>query len=134
MTLVLDASMAISFVLADEFHAKSKRALSAVASDGAVVPTLWDIEIVNALASAERRGRLTSAAMTNALNGLARLPINRDLRPVDHLRLASLSREFTISAYDASYLALALDDNLPLATLDDRLVHAATKAGVHLTR
>ena len=134
MTLVLDASMAVSFVLADEFTAKSKRALAAVAADGAVVPTLWDLEVVNALASAERRGRLTPAAMTNGLNGLTRLPINRDHRPVDHLRLTALMREFAISGYDATYLALALDDNLALATLDDRLGHAATKAGVHLSR
>jgi predicted nucleic acid-binding protein len=134
MTFVLDASMAVSFVLSDEYGAKSKRTLAAVAEQGAVVPTLWDFEVVNSLTSAERRGRLTPAALTNALNGLSRLPISRDHRPVDHGRLASVAREFAISGYDAAYLSLALDDNLPLATLDDRLIHAATKAGVHLTR
>jgi predicted nucleic acid-binding protein len=134
MTLVLDASMAVSFVLADEFGSKSKRALAHVADQGAVVPTLWDFEVANALVSAERRRRLTSAALSNALSGLARLPIRRDLRPIDHQRLASVSREFDVSVYDAAYLSLALRDNLPLASLDERLIASATKAGVRIPR
>jgi predicted nucleic acid-binding protein len=134
MTVVLDASMAVSFVLADEFGSKSNRALAHVADQGAIVPPLWDFEVANALASAERRGRLTAAALVNALSGLTRLPIRRDLRPLDHQRLASLSREFDVSAYDAAYLSLALSDNLPLASLDERLIAAATKAGVRIPR
>jgi len=40
-----------------------------------------------------------------------------------------LSRRYTLSAYDASYLELALRMRLPLATLDKDLQRAATKAG-----
>lgn len=130
MRCVLDASMALSFVLADEFTARSKRTLATIARDGAIVPLLWEFEVANGLRSAERRGRMSAAALTNAIHGLQMLPIERDHRPVDGLRLVTVAREFDLSAYDASYLALALDMNLSLATLDDGLTAAASAAGV----
>jgi predicted nucleic acid-binding protein len=128
--VVLDASMALSFVLADEFTAVSKRTLAGVAREGALVPVLWDFEVINGLRSAERRGRLTAAALTNAIRGLQGLRVERDHRPIDGLRLASLAREFDLSVYDAAYLALAIDADLPLASLDARLTSAGEAAGV----
>ena len=132
MRCVLDASMALSFVLADEFTNRSRAALDLISRDGAVVPGLWDYEVVNALHAASRRGRLTPAAHANAVHGLSGLPVERDARPVDWLRLTSVARDNDLSAYDAAYLALALDMNLGLATLDDRIRAAATSAGVVL--
>ena len=126
--------MAVSFVLADEFTAQSKRVLARVAADGALVPSIWDSEVLNALRSAEKRGRLSPAALANAVHGLAALPFERDQAPVDGLRLTTLAREFELSVYDAMYLALALDRNLPLAALDARLVAAAKRAGAQLVR
>jgi predicted nucleic acid-binding protein len=134
MRCVLDASMALSFVIADEFTARSKRTLASVVSDGAIVPTLWTFEVLNAVLSAQLRGRLSPAAATNAIHGLEALPIERDGRAIDGVRLTALSREFELTAYDGAYLALALDANLPLATLDARLTKAATAAGVALMR
>jgi predicted nucleic acid-binding protein len=45
----------------------------------------------------------------------------------DTLRLA---RRHKLSAYDASYLELALRRGMPLATIDDDLQKVAKKAGV----
>ena len=134
MRVVLDASMALSFVLADEFTPASKRALNSIADEGAEVPSLWDFEVLNGLRAAGRRRRLTAAALTNAIHGLQALPIERDRRPVDGLRLTSLSIEFDLSVYDAAYLALALDADLALATLDRRLTSAAKAAGARLLK
>ena len=44
--------------------------------------------------------------------------------------IADLARRYRLSAYDASYLELALRVGLPLATLDADLAKAARKAGV----
>jgi predicted nucleic acid-binding protein len=44
----------------------------------------------------------------------------------------SLARGHGLSAYDATYLELALRRGLPLATLDRRLRAAAEAAGVSL--
>lgn len=41
-----------------------------------------------------------------------------------------LARRYLLTAYDASYLELALRLGLPLATLDENLQKAADKAGV----
>lgn len=130
MTFVLDASMALSFVLDDEFTPLSEQVLRAAASDGALVPCLWDVQVLNGLRSAERRGRLSPAALTAAIHGLSRLPITRDARPVDGVRITDVAREFDLSAYEAAYLALAMDANLALATLDAGLRAAADRAGV----
>lgn len=134
MTVVLDASMAVSFVLADEFDAQSKLALGVVASEGAVVPPLWDYEVLNALHSAHSRGRLSDADLTNAINGLSRLAIERDQRPIDGLRLTSIADDFGLSVYDAAYLSLTLDKNARLATRDSRLATSARKAGASVLK
>lgn len=127
---VLDTSMTLSFVLADEFTPESERVLNEIARQGAVVPTLWDYEVLNALRSAERRGRMTEATTTNALHGLAGLPIERESGPLHGSRVLSVARRYELSAYDAAYLHLAMDHDLPLASLDTRMRSVAADAGV----
>jgi len=46
--------------------------------------------------------------------------------------VAELARQLDLTAYDASYLALAARRGLPLATADDRLRRACAQAGVDL--
>lgn len=53
--------MAMSFVIQDEFNPGSKRTLALVSEDGALVPHLWDYEVLNSLRSAQARGRLNTA-------------------------------------------------------------------------
>lgn len=132
MRVVVDASMTLSWVLADEFTERSQRALEVVSEGGALVPALWTFEVANALRSAERRGRLTDSAVRRALLGLAGLAIDQDDRRPDGQRLIDLAREFDLSVYDAAYLSLAIEANLPLAALDNRLERAARQAGVDL--
>jgi predicted nucleic acid-binding protein len=122
--------MALSFVLADEFTSVSMRTLAGVARGGALVPGLWDFEVLNGLRSAERRRRLTPADLSLGVHGREALTIERDHRPVDGRRLTSLAREFDLSVYDAAYLALAIDADLPLASRDARLNAAAKVAGL----
>jgi hypothetical protein len=50
--------MALSFVIADEFTAKFKRTLASVVSDGALRADAMDFEVLNAVLSAQIRGRL----------------------------------------------------------------------------
>lgn len=127
---VLDTSMTLSFVLADEFTSESERVLNEIARHGALVPTLWEYEVLNALRSAERQGRMTEASTTNALHGLQGLPIQRDTRALDGQHVLSLSRQHQLTAYDAAYVLLALDHNLPLASRDEHRRAAAVEAGV----
>ncbi len=132
MKCVLDASMALSFVLADEFTSESERALSRIAADGAVVPALWEYEVLNGLRSAERRGRITEAAITNALQGLSGLRIETHRQSIDRPQVLAIANRLDLSVYDASYAWVAMQTNLPLATVDAKLGKAAAAAGIAL--
>ena len=132
MSCVLDASMALSFVLADEFTDASERALASIAADGALVPALWEYEVLNALRFAQARGRITDAGLTHALRGLEGLPIELYRLPLDRAHLIDLAHRLDLSVYDASYAWLAMESALPLATLDPRLSRAAAQAGIEL--
>jgi len=124
--------MALSFVLADEFTAESERALSMIAADGALVPALWEFEVLNGLRSAESRGRISEAAITNALQGLSGLRIETHRQSVDRPQVLAIANRLDLSVYDASYAWVAMQTNLPLATLDSRLGRAAASAGIAL--
>ena len=50
----------------------------------------------------------------------------------DPSALLGLARRHQLTAYDAAYLGLAAQNGLALATLDIRLIAAATAAGVPL--
>ncbi|MBN2692495.1 MAG: type II toxin-antitoxin system VapC family toxin, partial [Burkholderiaceae bacterium] len=97
----------------------------------ACVPMLWTLEIANVLRVAERRGRCNEARSHRFLALLAALPIQTLHQPADAApgELLAFARQHALSAYDASYLALALHEGLPLATQDAALMRAAESSG-----
>lgn len=129
--LVLDASVALSWAFDEDDGGYSERVLDALAEGQAVVPALWGLEIANGLVVAERRGRLTEAASARFLALLQSLPIEVEEVELDWLpHVVAVAREHAITAYDASYLVVAMRRGLPLATLDQRLREAARASGV----
>lgn len=132
MSVVLDASVALSWCLPGEFTAVSAAALQHVLDDGGLVTPLWSLEVVNVLLVKERRGVLTPALSSECLMSLERLPLeNFDLDPPASTLLVG-ARVNGLSAYDASYLWAAMTSGLPLATLDAKLAQAARDAGVRV--
>lgn len=101
------------------------RAEEVLARDGAVVPGLWNLEIRNLLLMAHRRGRIDRAELDLLLLKLPRLPVEIDL-DVDMTAVMNLALRHRLMVYDATYLELAKRRLLPLATLDRRLIEAAT--------
>jgi predicted nucleic acid-binding protein len=132
MILVVDASVAISWIADDERSAYADAVLTAAASDRVVVPALWRWEIANTLVVLERRGRLADAGATYA-SVIRHLPIDvandaTHKRGLDEIELA---QRHQLSVYDAAYLALAKSRELLLATLDKRLAGAASAEGFY---
>jgi predicted nucleic acid-binding protein len=124
MAYVLDASLAAAWFLPDEASEAADRLLGDVLSNSPVVPSLFRHELRNLLLYAERRGRLAASDVDEALMKLATLPIA--VRDADSdCDILNLARRYALTAYDAAYLALALAERLPLATLDKRLAEAA---------
>jgi predicted nucleic acid-binding protein len=102
--------------------------------DRAHVPALWLWETANVLVQAERRGRISPAAIRTYLGLLEGLPISIDqpsTASVWHDTLA-LARSHRLTSYDAAYLELSLRRGLPLATRDKALQAAARLEGVPL--
>ena len=134
MTFVIDASVAISWLFADEQTLLSMNLLQQVSGTGAIVPSLWRLEIASALQTGIKRKRIDAPYRDAAIQKLLSLPIETDPDTNDYawtstLRLADIHQ---ITVYDASYLELALRRGLPLATRDDQLAAAAGRAGAIL--
>lgn len=129
---VLDCSIAAAWCFEDEADPGADALLDGLQRQGCMVPSLWPLEVANVLLQAERRGRITLAAVDGRLASFARLPITVDPTPWQHLRGAvlALARLHGLTAYDAAYLELAIRLGLPLATRDKALVRAGVAAGV----
>jgi predicted nucleic acid-binding protein len=131
----LDNSVAMRWYFGDGKPpelAYASRVLEALKSAEAVVPGIWSLEVANVLARAETKGLGTEARSEAFVGMLLRMDIAID-GATSAQALGStlqLARRYKLSAYDASYLELALREGLPLATLDDDLTKAAKRAGV----
>ncbi len=134
MPFVVDASVALAWHFEDETSEYADRVLERLRRDAAVVPSVWLLEVANALAVAERRGRLSPARVARAVELFSELPITASDLPVSAAfgMVLNLARAYGLSAYDAAYLELAMREGLPLATQDDALRAAAGAVGVPL--
>ncbi len=132
--LVLDASLALQWFLEDEANRKYSLAiLASLAEKRALVPILWFYEVGNGLLMAYRRKRISLEQIDGFLTRLAALPIEAAQQPsADVLGLPALAQIFGLTNYDAAYLALAQQLNLPLATTDTALRKVAASANVRI--
>ena len=134
---VLDASVALSWIFERDSPSERKRSstvLDALESAPAIVPALWQAEILNGLLVGERRNLVTPAQSFEYLARLGQLPIAVDaVSPIARREsVIELGRRHSLSAYDASYLELAIRTGGPLATFDRNLAKAAKAAGIDL--
>jgi predicted nucleic acid-binding protein len=131
---VLDASMAVAWVFEDESTAATDEILRRVRDEGAIAPSLWRLEVANALQIAIRRRRCDESYADRSLEDLAELPVVRDEKTDEHAWGATkrLARQYGLSLYDAAYLELALRLQKPLASCDAALVRAAKQSGLSI--
>ena len=131
MRFVLDASAALSLLLEEDARDAAHEVANLFSrGDSAVVPTLFIHEVTNALVSALRRKRLEAVEAIELLDDLASLPITVDGRTVSAPRVLELAVLHGLSAYDASYLELAMSMGTSLASNDHSLLRAAAKESV----
>lgn len=134
MRMVVDASVALAWLFERNNKEEAdcaNQVLLVLADVEATVPSLWHIEITNALLVAERRKVVTEAQVMDYLNRLSKLPINTDDKTPESCRdiVIALAREHALTACDATYLELALRTNATLATFDRKLANAMHGAG-----
>ena len=132
---VLDCSATMPWVFKNEATKATDRLQDDLTAGAeAWVPALWHLELVNVLLTAQKRGRIDRAGIETTLIRMGTYHITIDDETMTHAwrKTLDLAVEYQLTTYDAAYLELALRRNLPLATLDEALMAAATAAGVSL--
>ena len=128
MACVLDSSVTLAWLLPDETNARSD-AVRAMVEGGMDVwiPAHW-LEIGSGLLMAERRGRINSEQVAQALSLVNALPLeDEETAEQISMRTLTLARKHGLTVYAAAYLELAQRRGASLATFDKQLLSAAAK-------
>jgi predicted nucleic acid-binding protein len=127
---VLDASAALRLFLADGPVPEGVAVAVSAASAGAAlmfVPALYHTEVLHVVLRLERRGILSPADADALLTDLRALPVLTVPHGPAFDGAAGLARRHGLSAYDATYLALARHHGAALLTADAALAAAAAR-------
>jgi predicted nucleic acid-binding protein len=132
--VVIDASTALAWCFPDEASEYADTVLVALERKTILVPSVWSLEIANAILVGERKKRLRQPEVQRFVTLLESLSLVQDMQLAgNHIsNVLPLAREYRLSAYDAAYLELAIRYDAPLATQDRKLRQAAEQAGVKI--
>ena len=130
MRFVLDASVALTFVLRDEHDDEASRLLVSIRRATIIAPAIWPAEVLNGLLNAQRRKRIDSAGIKQGIALIDGLDVEIDFQPIDLSAICQLATRHRLTVYDALYLDLAAREGVGLATHDDDLKRAARAANV----
>jgi len=124
--IVIDASVLIKYVVPESDSPATIHMIDQLLLDDKAtisIPDLLYIECANVLWKKVRRGEVDAQTAEDSLHDLTELEC--EVIPLSALsaRALRLACDYGISAYDASYLALAEQVGTPLLTADERLVN-----------
>jgi predicted nucleic acid-binding protein len=132
VAFLLDASAAIAWVVSSQATPYTRRIRLRAKREPYHVPAIFTAEATNVLVVLERRGILTERGSAAAAEVLGRLDPVVHAMSIGIAQLRALAKRFGLSAYDATYLALAAELRLPVACGDRPLRGALRPAGVKL--
>lgn len=124
--IVVDASVLANAV--GDGGRDGHTAREAIRGEDLSIPDLADVEVVSVLRRRWLAKSLTARRFAAAIDDLAALPADR--YPVSPFMTRAYELRANVSAYDATYIALAEQLNCPLITADRRL---ASAPGTHCT-
>jgi len=131
--IVLDASLVIAWLLSEE-QSPNNDLLSALPDVDVVVPAHWPLEVANMLRTYVKSGRLSANDFLRIIDDLDQLtlhieppPSTDEIGPIAHFAIAN-----ELTAYDAAYVQLALQQNALLATYDTAMRRAAQRLNIPL--
>jgi predicted nucleic acid-binding protein len=123
---VVDASVAVKWLVTEAFSAQAARLLDEQLM--LVAPELLFAEASNALWVMCRRGDITQADFAEAIGVLRAAPV---AIPVPMRQLAAAAARLAVDldhpTYDCFYLALAVQEQLPVVTADQRFYGVVSK-------
>jgi predicted nucleic acid-binding protein len=116
VTLVVDASVALKWVLAEP----GQDAADALLDEDLIAPSLWLLEAANALWRRNLRGELSAGEAEERLSELFNAPVTSIPIEDDLSMAAALARRLGHPVYDCLYLALAVREQTQVVTADRR--------------
>ena len=132
MPMIVDASVAVAWFVRNQATAYTDRIRRQVRSQRLHVPAVWPLEFVNALWQLQRRKILSSQQVDTIIDLAEPLDVVVHGETPAPRRLMAVARKHDLSAYDASYLELALALRYPVACRDGPLRDALRSAGAKL--
>jgi predicted nucleic acid-binding protein len=129
--VVVDASLAIKWVLKEDLRAEALALLSRWDQDSVtiLVPSWFSCEIANVMLKRMWKSNLTLLEAQTSLDSIASAVVVRDIEPIvakRGLEIAwSLGRP---ASYDSHYVAMAEHLGIDLWTADERYYNAASPA------
>ena len=131
---VIDNSVVSGWLLQNQATAYSDAVATLLQTRRAVAPPLLRLEYTNVLRPACKRQRLSAEQAYEMLAMLGELPIDLDSSVSTGPQLLDLALRHDLTAYDATYLDVALRRGAPIATQDAALANAARAAGLGVVK
>jgi predicted nucleic acid-binding protein len=129
--VVLDASAALAFLVPGQSTQASEAFRLGASQFDLIAPVVFAWEVRHALIKLERRNQIRLQTLDidlpklEAITRLMPSPTQKDLSSI-----IALARSEELGLYDASYLAVAMEQDCPLASRDGKLLAVAIKRGV----
>ncbi|MGQ0512353.1 MAG: type II toxin-antitoxin system VapC family toxin [Betaproteobacteria bacterium] len=124
--------MVVAWFVASQASSVTDTLLERAAGEDVHVPLIWRAEFAATLLAFSHNRRLAPSRIPAILAELERLDLVHDTEPPSTRSLIEVARRYSLGAYDACYLELALRRKIPLAARDGPLRKAAGRAGALL--
>lgn len=128
MTIVVDASIALKWVLEEPGSDAAEELLE----KDLAAPSLWLLEVGNALWRRTVRGELTQAEAVERLTELTKAPVANVPLEQDLSEAMRLALQLNHPVYDCLYLALAKRLGTYVITANTRFGQAVANHGTHV--
>ena len=132
MPFIVDASVVVAWFARNQASGYTDRIRRQARNQRLHVPAVWPLEFANALWQLQRRKLLSDGQVDTIIDLAELLDIVVHGKSLAPRRLVEVARNHDLTAYDASYLDLALGLRYPVACRDGALKRALRAAGVKL--
>jgi len=130
MPLIVDASVTVAWFVRSQASSYTDHIRRRARREQLHVPAVWPLEFANALWQLQRRKLLSGGQVDTIVDLAEPLDVVVHEKALPPRRMLAIARDHDLSAYDASYLDLAVRLRYPVACRDGPLKKAFRAAGL----